>query len=202
MTLRTSAPVVLALAAICAHGPALAFDRDCGRRAVGCYDRIHQPDLYATFARPVLVRPAYREIVEAPPVIINQPQPVEIGRSRWYGVPALYPDTVQEAVTVHAPRVRWELRRGPSGDLTVPVIRREVVHEVVAPRWRYDRYSPVERPIYGVPVYAWVNRPVVIQPADVVIDHPPVYGTAYERVLVRPGADVWVPSRRGFFDRY
>lgn len=64
---------VAAISAIGFAGPAIAFDHGCGGwhsgwlsgggRAIACYEKVKQPDVYATVQRPVVMRPAFTQVV-------------------------------------------------------------------------------------------------------------------------------------------
>mgnify|MGYP007071129816 CR=1 FL=1 len=51
--------------------PAAAF---CDRE---CYEKVRQPDTYATVERQVVVRPGYSEVVRTPPVVLDRVARVE-----------------------------------------------------------------------------------------------------------------------------
>ena len=70
--------------AIASTGPVLAWGDGCGGHAVECYDKVRLPDVYATQARPVVVHPGYSEVVETPPVVVNQPEKVLVSPGRWH----------------------------------------------------------------------------------------------------------------------
>lgn len=74
LVLRFSAKVAGAAVLVSMMGvaPALAGHDGCHGRAIECYEKVRTANVYATQARSVVVRPAYSEVVQTPPVVINQ----------------------------------------------------------------------------------------------------------------------------------
>jgi hypothetical protein len=189
--------------------PSLAFDHGCGGQAVECYEKVRLPDVYATRARQVVVRPGYSQVVTTPPVVVDRPERVVVSPGHWQAVatPAVtgtraervlvapasrsYSDvpavtrTVHETVVVHPGGVQWQHKRGWFGReklckvQTAPVTRTVAHNVVVAPARRVAHVTPA--------VYETVERSVVVRPASVQhVYQPPVHGYVNRQVVVQP----------------
>jgi hypothetical protein len=165
MTFRiraASAALLLALPA----GTAVADHCSC----CGCGHRASAS--YATVARPVVVRPAYSQVVTSPAVYGMRTERVLVspGRTRAEHIPAVV-GTRTERVVVSPARVVYEPR-------VIPAVYGSVTRQVVL-RPASVRY--VTEPA----VYQNVARRVVVQPAaSRVIEQPAVMGYRQERVVV------------------
>lgn len=195
MRSKALAACIAAVAGVMAAGPAVAGHR-CGGDAIECYEKVRHPDVYATRARPVVVRPAYHEVVTRPAVYGRVRERVLVTPpSRVYThIPAVT-RTVHETVVIHPGGTRWEHRRGLFGreklcKVRSPAVTRTIAREIlVRPGRNVAHVTPAR--------FETMDRAVVVQPASHrVIRHAPVVGVAHERVLVRRGGDSWVPSGR------
>jgi hypothetical protein len=189
--------------------PALAFGYGCGWGAVECYDKVRLPDVYAVRTRPIVLSPAWREVVPTPPIVRNYAVPVEVRPGRWrtHVYPPVYGMKLQRVLVAPAGRTyeeipavtrrvrktvvvspggfRWEHRRGLFGHerlckVRVAPVTRTVVREVVVSPAR--RVAHVRRPIYRN-----VLRPVLIRPATAErVYEPPIHAVLNRPVVVRP----------------
>lgn len=186
MMLRNAATAAAACAGLMlAAGTAQAFDRGCGGHAVACYEKVRTPDVYATVARKVVVRPASREVVETPAIYGRRASRVVVDPARVHAVrePALY-TTRLKRVLIRPARVSYE--QVPA---TVRTVRERVQVSDGGYRWEHRRsLFGRERlcKVRGRPVYKTVTREVVVRPAER-IRHvaPAVYEHVPERILVR-----------------
>ena len=205
-TLRAGLGIALTTAALAFAAPALAFDRDCRSE---CYEKVRQPDTYATVERPVVVRPGYSEVVHTPPVVLDRVARVEAVPGRWYAhsTPAVYGSmarTVMVApartVSEHVPAVRqrvlshvvvrpakvgWQRSVDAFGRETmckveVPAQTRAVERDVVvAPARTVERVVPAR--------YSTVAQPVLVQPARTHhVYQAPVYNYVSQPMVIRP----------------
>lgn len=192
-------------------GTAVAGGFGCHGRAVECYDKVKLPDVYATQARPVVVRPGYSQVVNTPPIVVNRAEKVLVSPGRWHAqhIPAVYgtrservlvaPPSrtysevpaitrrVERTVVVQSGGVRWEHRRGPFGrerlcKVKTPAVVRTVAHDVlVAPARRIAHDTPA--------IYRTVQRPVVIQHASVSRSYEaPMYANVVRPVVIQPAS--------------
>ncbi len=216
MNLRTLAAVAAISTAIGFAGPAIAFDHGCGGwhsgggRAIACYEKVKQPDVYATVQRPVVMRPAFTQVVTSPPIIENRAEKVLVRPGSYHAIeqPAEYATrtervlvqpahttyvdeppvvrTVRESVVVQPASVHWEHSRGFLGrgermcQVAVPAVTRDVERQVVVSPGR--RVAQVEPAVYEN-----VSRQVLVRPASVQkVYEPPVYSWANRQIVVRP----------------
>lgn len=201
----TAAAISVSVAA--SMSPAMAWGK-CEGRAVECYEKVKTPDVYTDVARPVVVRPGWREVVETPPVIARRTDRVVVTPGQWHAQhsPAVYgtyrkrvlvqpahvryhvtPSTrhvVHDTVVVRRGGYKWQHQRGPFGKeklckIKVSPVVKTVAREVVRPGARVP---------YAVPaVYRHVERSVVLQPARTKhFYQPPVYDLVERPVVVRP----------------
>ena len=126
-TAAAGAAIVYALAG---SSPVLAWGDGCGGQAVECFEKVKLPDVYATQARPVVIRQGYSEVVETPPVIANQAEKVLVRPGRWHEqhTPAVY-GTRSERVLVSPATQSYE--DVPAQTRTVH--ETVVVHQAVSP---------------------------------------------------------------------
>ena len=185
---RAAAGAAMVFVTVGAAGPALAWHDGCGGRAVECFEKVKLPDVYATQARPVVVRPGYTEVVHTPPVVINRAEKVLVSPGRWHEEhsPAVYGTRservlvqpasrsydvvpaetrqVHETVVVHPGGTSWEHSRSLFGrekmcKVQRPAMTRTITRDVVvAPARRIARNVPA--------VYQTVERQVVLQQAS------------------------------------
>lgn len=198
-----------------AANAAFAFETRCGGHAIACYDRMRVPPAYATRTYPVLVNPAWREVIASPPVVAHVAVPVMVRPGRWRTLvrPPVY-GTRMERVVV-APPIReyeivppitrrvektittrggivWERRRDIFGrerlcKVVVGPRRRTVVREVVV--------RPARRILHTSPaVYGIAPAPVLLRPASAVrVYEPPVRAVIGRTVLAQPSAIGIIP---------
>lgn len=193
MFLRASTVLAaLAVTPFLIAGAALAGG--CGHHHSECYERVRTPDVYATVADPVLVRPAYSEVYRTPAVYGTISRRVEVAPARAYHTySAPVYATVARRVVVVPGGYRWERtvdRHGRERMCKVavaPVTR--VVHEraLVEPGRRVTHVVPA--------VYRDVQRTVVMREAQSHrVYHPAVVGVRHRHVLVRRGHVRWERS--------
>lgn len=200
---------IVALGATGSH--ALAGGGGCSGRALECYQKVQTPDVYATVARQVVVRPGYSKAVHTPAVMGTRAVRVEAAPGGWLAVhePAVYGmamrsvmvsparteftttapvyKTVIEHVTVSPATVRWEHKRDHFGHekmckVLVPAVTRAVERQVLV--------SPGHRVAHHVPAaYGQVAERVMIQPARVHnVYEPPVHQWVEQSYVARPAS--------------
>lgn len=215
MHLKTFAFVTILCAGVTLPEMARAFDHGCGRggRAVACYDKVRLPDVYATETRPVLLRPAFSQVLRTRPVVGVRSERIELAPARWDRLrrPAIYGEqvervlvaparrryvaqpavtrTVRESVVVKAARVHWERRRGFLGHgerlcrIVVPAETREVERQIVV--------APARRVAEFTPaVYETRVRSVLLRPeSSARVYRPAVHSWIHRQVVLRPARD-------------
>jgi len=99
--MRSYKLIFLALAAALPASPSLAGG--CGG-AVECYEKVRQPDVYATVTRPVIVRPALSGIYHRPAVMGVRAAKVMLQPGHWQTVRtrAVYTDNVERVMVAPA----------------------------------------------------------------------------------------------------
>lgn len=192
MLIRLAASCAAA-ATILAGTAALA----CDGRAVECYQKVRLPDVYAERSRPVVARPAYREVVVTPPFVMHRPKRLEMYPGRWIA---------ERNAPVYATRYEPVLLRPARTVYDVVPARRTTVRErvVVKPasvRWEHrgDRRCKIVTPA----VMRVVEREVIVRARRVARMVPAVYGTERSRVLIKPGSvrHVYQPAVHAVVDR-
>ena len=219
MSLRNLAALAAVSSVAAFASPAGAFDRGCGGwhgdwhsgggRAIACYEKVKQPDVYATVQRPVVVRPAFTQVVTSPPVTEYRAEKVLVREGSWHSVeqPAEYASrtervlvraaetnyideppvtrTVRESVVVQPASSRWEHSRGFLGrgermcQVEVAAVTRDVERQVVVTPGR--RVAQVQPAVYEN-----VTRNVIVRPAShQKVYEPPVYSWANRQIVVR-----------------
>lgn len=167
----TRSQALLAAAAL-GVGLAAAPAEAC-RGGGGCYDEAR-----------------YRAVIETPPLVLVQPEPVIVapGRIDTVRMPAETVTVFQEVV-VQPAGYSWS-RTGPNGErccaVPVPAETKLVAREVVA---RPARDVSVITP----PAYRWRDRVVAVRPgARTVIDRKTVVTRQRTRVRMRRAERVWM----------
>jgi hypothetical protein len=192
MPSRHLPPLVLLLSFVCGVSPALAC-----RGAGPCYDRVQQPDVYATVDRPVMVRPGFREVYQREGVVVVRPERfmVRPPRVAYRERPPVVRTVLQEVV-VRPAGYAWASSYGPFGErrcrVPVPAEIKVVPREVLV---RPGRIEAVSLP----PVYGFRQRVVAVRPPrDIVVDHPAIVARERASVLVRRGGVAWLPAGQGW----
>lgn len=208
MQFAAKAAGAAAVIVVAVTGGAQAGPFGCHERAVACYEKIKLPDVYATEARPVVVRPGYSQVVQTPPVVINRAEKVLLTPGRWreYRTPALYGTRAERVLVTPASRtyqdipavtrrvektivvkpgsVRWEHSRGLFGreklcKVAIPPVVKTVAHDIVVPARRIAHDTPA--------LYKTINRPVLIQQATVNRTYEaPMYTYVSRPVVIQP----------------
>lgn len=204
---RRTTHVLMAAALVGFAGPALAGGHGCASRE--CFEKVRQPDTYATVERPVVVRPGYAEVVHTPPVVHERIRRIESVPGTWHShrEPAVYGSytrtvMVRPARTVHdhipavtrmvahtevvrPARVTWQRQVDSHGRETmckvvVPAQTRAVHRNViVSGPRRISRTIPAE--------FRQVSQPMLIQPArNINVYQPPVHSYVREPMVIRP----------------
>lgn len=183
-----TAATVSAAVLVSATG-ALAGGHGCAAGAIECYRKVRTPDVVATVAHQVVVRPGYQQVVTTPAVIASRPTRVEVAPATLHRehVPAVYGavvqrqlvspasveyvrsapvcKTVHETVQVAPAGVRWEHRRGLFGREEMCKVPVAAVHQTVSRQVMVDPGAKVA--VVKPAVYRDVTRPVLIAPAKV-----------------------------------
>lgn len=211
MQFAAKAAGAAAVMMVAVTGGAKAGHFGCHERAVACYEKVKLPDVYATEARPVVVRPGYSQVVQTPPVVINRAEKVLLTPGRWreHRIPAVYATRAERVLVTPASRsyqdipaatrrvektvfvkpgsVRWEHTRGLFGreklcKVATPPVVKTISHDVVV--------SPARRVAHDTPaVYKTINRPVLIQQATVSRTYEaPMYTHVVRPVVIQPAS--------------
>lgn len=201
--------IAVATVAVGLAGPVAAYG-GCKGQAVECYEKVRHPDLYKSVARPVVVKPGWKEVVETPPIVERRTDRVVVAPGHWLAKrePAVYgyyakrvlvapahvrfevtPPTrhvVHQTVVVRPGGYHWVHKRGAHGQQikckvkSAPVTR-TIAREIVEPGMRIPRHVPA--------VYQTVERPVLVQPARTKhFYQAPVYGLVDRTVVVQPAS--------------
>ena len=180
-----------------------------GCNSTECYEKVRQPDTYATVERPVVVRPGHTEVIHHPAAVLDRVKKVEVVPGQWQKqhVPAVH-GTMTKAVLVRPARVSYE---------HVPAVRQRIVQDVVVKpahvRWERQRdafgrermckvvvpavtksverdvmVSPAQKIARTVPAeYRTVAQPVQLAPARTSYAYqPPVHQYVSQPMVVRP----------------
>lgn len=186
--------VLAAFAAFAMLTANAALAGGCGHDRGECYERVRTPDVYATVAEPVVVRPAYSEIYRSPAILGTVSRRVEVAPARAYHTYSspVYA-TMARRVIVAPGGYRWQRTVDRDGrerlcKVAVPAIVR-TVHERVL-------IEPGRRVTHVVPaLYRDVARTIVLRDARARrVQHPAIVGVRHRQALVHRGHAHWQRS--------